>query len=474
MSDGILDGFKDLEWIGEARDVQHRPTTAFERLVNLSYDLLTDVQGEDRPWNHLVTYIYPREVHHHKPYLALYNRLRQELAEVDFNVDDLVNFILARIDRENNGSLWQIISHQRNESPQFALGVYTGCLLHILTERNRSIGKPTNVYIDGKGAPFPFLFAFAKEFDEIVVENFKGDYICSFVGSFEGHGGTVVVTNCEGNNLLDEAGMNKGVINNIILLNNTCSSAGNGTAKYGGEVKNIVLVNNNIHTCFEAIGKSGRVNNFFAINTESYKFAHEAGSSFMPHETYKGDKSSIQEIYAQHGYVGNIIILNPILVRGTQSVSGIGSNYGYVDKLVVSGHCFLSQIASGHGRVRTVFFIDNTSKYNFLISDVAPNGGIIDNLMIRKDGQYKVLKGIKGIHPKTNELLSSNTLELDAEPDEDFSIKSKVDNVLFGEEAQREYQRIMHEEKVDELISFVQSFEGKDYREILKLLEMNF
>ena len=61
------------------------------------------------------------------------------------------------------------------------LGTFSSCLLHVLTERYQKENQKASFCFDGTNNEFKYLFWRCKLIDELLVENFKGDHICSHI-----------------------------------------------------------------------------------------------------------------------------------------------------------------------------------------------------------------------------------------------------------------------------------------------------
>ncbi|MCX6710243.1 MAG: hypothetical protein NTV63_04830 [Candidatus Woesearchaeota archaeon] len=147
---------------------------------------------------------------------------------IDFNEKDICDFIIAK-------------SYEKQEK-EGVIGLFSGVLLDILTERNRKQKKKTIIKIDGKGAKFSYLFYGARNFDEIYLSNFNGRYICAKIGS-EGRGGIAALSRIDGSYTGESAGAFSGGIDALIVNsatdNELCSKIGFSGGKAG-----LVLISN--------------------------------------------------------------------------------------------------------------------------------------------------------------------------------------------------------------------------------------
>src|SRR3989338_2084130 len=186
--------FGDLDGIDDARDVQAREQTTLDKLIEVGNQMVAK---------------YSQVINNHTikdylKYMAMYIELTQErLSEAQFNEEDLKNFI------------FYCVNHDYESSKAQAYGMYSGCLLQLLTERNKEQGKSTQFYIDGKGNRFDYLFCYANHVDEVRIVNFSGDYICSFMGSFGGSANLIYGENLTGNFIFSNIGSYNSNINRI-------------------------------------------------------------------------------------------------------------------------------------------------------------------------------------------------------------------------------------------------------------------
>lgn len=184
-------GFDDLGEIDEPRTVQVREKTTLDKLLKIEQRLVTNYK--------------PRRGEHFKIYQKLYPQIREELNTFPFTEDDLRSLILTKAN-----SNYCLAESQM-------LGLYTGMLLHLLTERNQEQGKRTSFYINGNGNRFDYLFLYAQFVDEVIVDNFVGQCICHNIAS-DGRANRIVGMNIEGQSPLLWCGEG-GVVSQIIGIN---------------------------------------------------------------------------------------------------------------------------------------------------------------------------------------------------------------------------------------------------------------
>lgn len=176
--------FNKFKGIQKEREIKEEEKGRFEHLVKIGGRIVKDHTGVGNM---------------HYRYDIVYKELKHDLLrDFEFDEEDLRSFVYAAHTNEYNGQ------------ERIVLGAYSGCLLHLLTERNKSKGHGTRFYIDGKGIKFPGLFSFAKEVDELIIENFKGRQICSYLASNIGSVNLVIGRNIEGENAFSSIAADKG------------------------------------------------------------------------------------------------------------------------------------------------------------------------------------------------------------------------------------------------------------------------
>jgi hypothetical protein len=100
----------------------------------------------------------------------MYQDVRNDLLwRFDFWEDNLRDFITLKA------------GHSREKAEAISLGLYTGTLLRLLTEKGGSHGERVLFYMDGAGQVFDYLFLGAADVDQIVLENFSGQGIGSHI-----------------------------------------------------------------------------------------------------------------------------------------------------------------------------------------------------------------------------------------------------------------------------------------------------
>ncbi|MBT5022888.1 hypothetical protein HOK51_07700 [Candidatus Woesearchaeota archaeon] len=162
-----------------------------------------------------------------------YGLIKQKLENVLFTKNNLEEFILAK---SNQDYL---------EFERAVVAVYSGILIDLLTERNKSEDKSTSFYFNGNGNRFDLLFFGAKNIGELIVDNFIGEGICLSVGADNGKVNLVAAINCHPEyGLFGFAGMDKGEINTLIAVGCSGKNTFINSNIRGGKTKNLVFLNN--------------------------------------------------------------------------------------------------------------------------------------------------------------------------------------------------------------------------------------
>ncbi|MBI4453634.1 hypothetical protein HY636_03235 [Candidatus Woesearchaeota archaeon] len=248
MSNGLSPGFGGLTGIDDARDVQAREQTTLDKLLETENIL---IHGETQGWYKDVSVEFGR---FRGGYTFLYDRLTQLLANVKFTEINLREFILAKANNE----------YQEDYSA--ALGLFTGCLLQILSERNTKEGKRTIIYINGQGNRFDYLFSHAKADDTLVVDNFKGDYILHKIcNPPDKKAGNIAVLNTSGDRIC--AGINSNIWNLFII--NCCGdyiASEVSERSKNASISNLYILNANGNYIANKLAANGKINDVFIVN----------------------------------------------------------------------------------------------------------------------------------------------------------------------------------------------------------------
>ncbi len=217
---------------------------------------------------------------HSAIYLPLFQTLRESwLESVDYSWKDLSDYILESAKEKPEGA------------ESLARGLYSGCLLHILTERNREKKRETAFSFEGEGKNFDYLFSFAQEVDTLHIKNCRGDGIAGYLGSYEGHLDQLLLTGNKGNALANGAGSYGGHAGTVLAGNNQ----GDWTAGWAGSESGYV----------DAVLVVGNQGANAAIHAGSYQ--GHAGTVLVVNN--KGD-SAAESIGSEKGYAGVVLVLN--------------------------------------------------------------------------------------------------------------------------------------------------------------------
>ncbi|MBT5022799.1 hypothetical protein HOK51_07905 [Candidatus Woesearchaeota archaeon] len=183
----------------------------------------------------------------------IYNDLKESLKEVDFSKTDLENWVLVNVDSPENLMYRQ------------GLGVCSGALLTILTERNKQKNKKTIIDIDGSNSQFDGLFCFTKYADEVTLRNFKGNAICKNFIHSKGEGDKLYLYNVGKSSSASSCGEN-GKLDSVYLIN---SHGGQVISNH--HVKNMWLINNDFSSS-EGLLIGGQVERIWLLNNYASSF----------------------------------------------------------------------------------------------------------------------------------------------------------------------------------------------------------
>ena len=232
--------FENLKGINKGREEKERQNlSSLEPLLELSDKVIGDsaylgLTGAYSPSG-------AEELNHLCP--TMWENLQDELKDVDYNENDLENFIIARANLYNSF-----------DPEQKILGAYAGFLLQLLTHRNKKQGKRTRFYINGEGNKFDYLFCSAQDIDELIVDNFRGTGICSHIINEESKANLVACLNIKGDYTLFKAGKNKGKIN-LLVCKNIKGSRVMQFAGTRGEINTIIAQNIEGYEALDQVGE---------------------------------------------------------------------------------------------------------------------------------------------------------------------------------------------------------------------------
>lgn len=229
-----------------------------------------------------------------------YNRVKT----TSFSEHDLNSLILAKANKDL----------ERPEAQ--AAGRYTGILLQALTERKEKEGKKARFYINGQGNKFDYLFYNAKNIGNLIVENFRGEYICAHLGGedVDGSINTVAGIGLEGHNALS-----------------VCSA-----------IKEGIMIGKNIQgrSVMEFAGAGSKIGMVLAQDIEGdcvlFGAAAKGKADFIFAENIKGDEA-MERAGVEEGKIGviyarNISGQNTLYCAGTgESQEGVEYDSGKID-----------------------------------------------------------------------------------------------------------------------------------------------
>ena len=275
--------FEDLKGIEKEREERKRKHN-LERLIEAGKKTIIKYKGID----------YTKETNCH-------NKIYDYLKDLQFDEADLKAYIQTQSLREYE------------DEEKIILGHITGCLLQILTEKNREKGKRTRFYINGEGNKFDYLFYHASEADDLIVDNFRGEEICTSVGA-RGTVRSVTVLNCEeGFNGASKIGSNEGSAELLILHNNKGHNHGM-LAGHNGKIRLLIATKNNGNTLTSNVGATGYADIMLLSSNEGDQPGHMAASfngniNKIYVLNHKGD-NIVNAFCAQQGTIEKAIITN--------------------------------------------------------------------------------------------------------------------------------------------------------------------
>jgi hypothetical protein len=290
---------EDLREIGKGREFQPINVPVVSKLTALGNEILKKYEG---------IHIMPKLSELDKHQDDIYTDVVTEAPA--FDEKDLADYILAQC------------NHELNLDSSQTLGMYTGCLLELLTWINRSEGIKAHLHVNGRGNRFPYLFYMTRNADDVIVENFSGNGICEDINEV----GTLALIRNTGNHMayeIKKAG-------NVVLKDNTgdflCSRIENAEQIYS--------INDRSQDLLHEAGRNGNVK-FSTIIMPYFDTGHlYSVSGFIDRFLFFGEsckdwKYSVMEyarggLSSQHFEKENPLVDKLRLAENTEKILGIG------------------------------------------------------------------------------------------------------------------------------------------------------
>ncbi|MBI4454122.1 hypothetical protein HY636_05760 [Candidatus Woesearchaeota archaeon] len=403
MADGL---FGDLDGIDEARDVRGREKTTLEKLLELASQTVSFFSS-----NFSNKFKRTGDPPIRRDFMLIYSYTHSLLDSCWFDETDISSFVKCFDD----------IDYNKLESK--ILGIFTSCLAYALTERNREKGKRTKIYLNGNGAKFDYLFCCLPDFDELVIENFNGDYI----GASNGIGSLYLsldiplekdITEVCGDSeqyfkILSTLRKEKKTEKRIVGIN----LKGIGIFEYPSCIDQIVLINvEGENTCAScSVGMNDAfVNQLIAVNINGHYVLSALCST---------------------GLVNHVVAVN---IEGFEAFSRICSDY------------IINKIVADNIRGENAF-----SRYG-LKTPVSINQMIFNNSM----GLASELKHQYNENGLTTERLQS-----------DNYFQGGCKELICIEEATSEQLKVIKRERIEDILRLAHSLPGKPYQEVLEIAD---
>ncbi|MBT5022819.1 hypothetical protein HOK51_08010 [Candidatus Woesearchaeota archaeon] len=235
------------------KGVKVRDQTKFEQLFNLAKIVMSGF-NQVKPNKFL-------DITFKQNFDVVYDQVK---SVSDFSKNDLETFVLSLSGDIEDHSENTFSDIYFDDNKKYVLGLFTGALLTVLTKRNIKQNKKTIINIDGNNQRFDYLFAGARQVDQLVLKNFKGEGIGQHLAAFDGCANLVKFSNLKGNSILFRSAYggnmdilhveeikgdtciygvasNKGSANLVIAKNIEGSLVGAHLANDGGKVKLLLI-----------------------------------------------------------------------------------------------------------------------------------------------------------------------------------------------------------------------------------------
>lgn len=195
----------------------------------------------------------------HELYQQMHAELAAPLTSIPLDKQLLQDFVLARADRD-----YGVMSEEAR-----ALGIFSGNLLHYLTLKNRAAGKETNIHINLHGSTFHYLFWFAKEVDEVFIENASGNSILEYAASYGGRVGLIRGQNlAAARHFAAAAGYERGNVGIVAVYNAEGDYIASRVGDSGGSADAVLLDTIDGTRAGEGVASQGTVDTVFITNVQ--------------------------------------------------------------------------------------------------------------------------------------------------------------------------------------------------------------
>ncbi|MBT5022883.1 hypothetical protein HOK51_07675 [Candidatus Woesearchaeota archaeon] len=166
------------------KGVKAKETSTLERIFEIEKKIIADRRAEigNRPLD-------PDAFDN--VYDVLYSDFKNNYCnDFEYGPQHLKDYVCGQMNFTETGFASSITSVLR--------GMYSGALLELLCRRTNESGKKFRFEVDGAGNQFDYLFHYARFVDELIIENFKGDDLCSNMLNRAGKGELILVKDCKG------------------------------------------------------------------------------------------------------------------------------------------------------------------------------------------------------------------------------------------------------------------------------------
>ena len=197
-----------------------------KKLLDIGVEVI-DIFSKDSQFH-----IADRDDNAYEYYYKSLTEFLDDKIKFNFKESDLEFFIYANCNQDYSSAEYGL------------MGMFSGWLLSTLTKRNKQKNKPTTFYINGRGMTFNHLFLRANEIDELIVDNFRGDYLCNRLGHIDGNVDLAAIINCSANKNLGEYFCSvRGKGNALIVANSYSKTICWGVSSHYGKTNKVFFIN---------------------------------------------------------------------------------------------------------------------------------------------------------------------------------------------------------------------------------------
>jgi hypothetical protein len=350
-------------------------------------------------------------------YADMLDDVRQLFSNVQLTETDLQTYLLT--------DTWVTEAEDKN-----ARALFSATLLETLTEQHKAKHLPTRFYFNGQCKTFDSLFHAVRNIDELIVEQFQGNYLCSWIGV-------------------------KGRVNSLVMNNNKGWHAASHAGAWGGRIGSVIIMNQQGNCAAHSVGEEGWADLVMVLNSTG---SHTASSAA-----------------ACRGYVGAAIVAGCEgyrLLGSLTHIEGALSLAMALDNDLSGdnhGHLF-DKAGTSCGTIKLLYAGNN--KGDLAFHELADYDGLIGAAVLKdNDGRNACFRA--GITGTVKRIIASGSELVDETSQTQFGPHPlrKADQTLTGTDADTACAELEKAYRLNEIAQLARSAASQPYRQVLRTAE---